>query len=271
MRHFVLSIIYMFAGCSLLSLTVACNDVLDGLYDDPQQVVVTEGQLYIDATSWTNWYYVDFDSLQALKEQGDSLGLIRAQTHFTPWPVPMEAVDTTSSAFRDPHSAFTSGIYTYWFDVFGKGLSNNREESFRATAPQPEPDHWSLAIHRDNVRTNDGEVLETNYTSLKDLPPSSNEFTSSAFTPDTLTQNAVWVDNSTMLQSLIGCQHIAINPVLSEWLHLDIPPMPPAFTMNSHVFLIRFKNNKYAAVQLVNYMNEAGTKCWLTINYKYPY
>ena len=26
-----------------------------------------------------------------------------------------------------------------------------------------------------------------------------------------------------------------------------------------------------AAVQLENYMNKDGTKCWLTINYKYPY
>ena len=59
--------------------------------------------------------------------------------------------------------------------------------------------------------------------------------------------------------------------MLSNWLRLDIPPMPPAFTMNSHVFIIRMKNGNYAAVQLENYMNAEGTKCWLTINYKYPY
>ena len=47
--------------------------------------------------------------------------------------------------------------------------------------------------------------------------------------------------------------------------------MPPAFSIDTHVFLIRFANAKVAAVQLQNYMSADGTKCWLTINYKYPY
>ena len=47
--------------------------------------------------------------------------------------------------------------------------------------------------------------------------------------------------------------------------------MPPSFTLNNHVFIIRLQNGNYAAVQLQNYMNAAGAKCWLTINYKYPY
>ena len=47
--------------------------------------------------------------------------------------------------------------------------------------------------------------------------------------------------------------------------------MPPDFRHNSHVLLISFTNTKVAAVQLENYMNAEGTKCWLTINYKYPY
>ena len=89
--------------------------------------------------------------------------------------------------------------------------------------------------------------------------------------PDEWTQNEVWVDQSKMLQSLIGCQGIKINRVLSSWLRLDIPPMPPAFSIDTHVFLIRFANAKVAAVQLQNYMSADGTKCWLTINYKYPY
>ena len=41
--------------------------------------------------------------------------------------------------------------------------------------------------------------------------------------------------------------------------------------MKNDVSIFRLKNGKYAALQLVNYMNARGTKCWLTINYKYPY
>ena len=53
------------------------------------------------------------------------------------------------------------------------------------------------------------------------------------------------------------------NKVLSSWLKIEIPPMPPSFTMNSHVFILRLKNGKYAALQLENYIGTDGTKCWL--------
>ncbi len=267
MRHTRLktnNILTSLAGCGILVMTTACNGMFGDIYDEPSgNVTVTQGQLYINATSWQNWYYVDFDSLAQYVENGDTAGLIKAQTQFTAYPIPT----TLTSAQTDD----VTGIYTYWFDVFGKGLSNNEQRSFTATDRQPEPASWSIAIHRNNVRTNGGAVLETNYTSLNDLPASSSEFTGATFTEDEWTQNAVWADQSRMLQSLIGCQGIKVNTLLSGWLKLDIPPMPPAFTSNNHVFVIRFPSGKYAAVQLENYMNTEGTKCWLTINYKYPY
>jgi hypothetical protein len=52
---------------------------------------------------------------------------------------------------------------------------------------------------------------------------------------------------------------------------VHIPPVPPVFTLNSHVFILRLKNGTCAALQLENYQNAAGKKCFLTINYKYPY
>lgn len=47
--------------------------------------------------------------------------------------------------------------------------------------------------------------------------------------------------------------------------------MPPSFSMNNHVFVLRLKDGSYAALQLENYLAPNGTKCYLTINYKYPY
>ena len=52
---------------------------------------------------------------------------------------------------------------------------------------------------------------------------------------------------------------------------MKIPPMPPAFSLNNHVFILRLKDGTYAALQLENYQSSTGKKCWLTINYKYPY
>ena len=59
--------------------------------------------------------------------------------------------------------------------------------------------------------------------------------------------------------------------MLSSWLQVEMKSLPPLFTLDSHVFLIRLKSGRYAAVQLINYMDANGDKGILTINYKYPY
>lgn len=252
------------AACAVAAFLGSCDGMFGGLYDNPQtNLQAREGQLIINATSWTDWYYIDFDSLAALAAAGDSAGLAAAQTTFTPYPIP-----TTLTGERKDS---VTGIYTYWYDVFGKGLSVNEKRSFSPTDIQSEPKHWSIAVHRDNVRTNNAAVLETSFNSIDELPKQSSDFSGGDFKPDEWSETDVWVDQSRMLQSLVGNQGIKINKVLSSWLTVSIPPIPPNYTSNSHVFLIRFKDGHYAAVQLENYMNNKGTKCWLTINYKYPY
>lgn len=256
--------IKLLAGWAITIFLVSCNGVFSGIYDDiSEQTTIGEGQLYVDATSWRDWYYVDFDSLQQLVEQGKHQELVKAQTTFMPYPIPIVSSSASSES--------NTGIYTYWFDVFGKGISNNEKRAFTPTTSQPEPSSWTLSFHRNNVRTNGGAVLETHYTSFDQLPPNSSEFTGATFSKDEWSETEVWADQSQMFQSLVGCQGININKVLSSWLRLDIPPMPPLFTLNSHVFILRLQNGRYAAIQLQNYMNTEGTKCWLTINYKYPY
>ncbi|WP_455074486.1 HmuY family protein [Prevotella fusca] len=256
--------ISMLAGFTVMLMVTACNGVFDGIYDEvPATPSITEGQLLVDATSWKDWCYVDFDSLHAYVERKDTAGLLKAQTRFVRCGIPTSLSSGTGDG--------QTGIYTYWFDVFGKGISVNEKRSFAPADVQPEPQSWSLAFHRNNVRTNNGAVLETNYTSMNDLPKNSAAFLGAVFQTDEWTENEVWVDRSQMLQSLIGCQGIMLNKVLSSWLKLEIPPMPPAFTHKSHVFIVRLSNGKYVAVQLENYIGADGTKCWLKINYKYPY
>lgn len=252
------------AGAVILLITTSCNGLFDGIYDDaPASPTITEGQLLVDATSWKDWCYVDFDSLETFIEHKDTAGLLKAQSHLTRMTIPTSLTASTTDG--------RTGSYTYWFDVFGKGIVVNEKRSFKATDAQQEPPSWSIAFHRNNVRTNGGAVLETNYKSMTELPKSSIDFLGANFQTDEWSENEVWTDQTQMLQSLIGCQGITINKVLSSWLRVDIPPMPPAFTMKNNVYIFRLKNGKYAALQLVNYMNARGTKCWLTINYKYPY
>ena len=239
----------------LLSSLSACHGILDDIYDDPSNdVTLKEGQLYVDASSWTEWYYID---------------LLDTNKEWVSMSIPTEKLPTLNSqpSALNPQP----GIYTYWYDVFGAGLSNHEFQSFTPTAEQPEPEKWHIAVHRNNVRTNGGAAYETSYTSMSELPESSEAFADATFTPDTWNELDVWTIREQMLQGFVGNQGIRVNPVLSSWLKLEIPPVPPAFTLNNHVFIVRFDDGTYAAIQLENYQNAAGVKCCLTINYKYPY
>ncbi len=262
------------AGVGILMLT-ACNGIFDGIYDQPSETIIpAEGQIVVDATSWTDWYYVDLNRLHQLSEAGDSAAMLKAQTEFTAYPIPMEATGEKDET-AEGHSAATqgqkAGQYMYWFDVFGEGIKNNSFTYYTPTAEQTAPDSWTFAVHRNNVRTNGGAVLETTYTSMDQLPETSSSFHDMTFTEDEWSENAVWDSQDQMLMCYVPSQGITINKVLSSWLTMEIPPMPPSFTLNNHVFILRLKDGTYAALQLANYLSPKGTKCYLTINYKYPY
>lgn len=251
----------------MLKLT-ACTGILDNIYDHPKEIVPAKGQIVVDATSWSDWYYVDLHRLHQLTVDGDEEALLKAQTEFAAYPIPMEP---TGDKVTTPANDRKPGQYMYWFDVLGVGITNNRFSYYQPTAAQTAPDDWTFAVHRNNVRTNGGAVLETTYTSMNDLPESSDAFRNMKFTEDEWTENEVWDSQDQMLLGNVPSQGIEINKVLSSWLIMEIPPMPPAFSMNNHVFILRLNDGSYAALQLDNYLSPNGTKCHLTINYKYPY
>ena len=47
----------------------------------------------------------------------------------------------------------------YWFDVFGEGIKKNTFSYYTPTEGQEEPEEWTLAVHRNNVRTNGGACI----------------------------------------------------------------------------------------------------------------
>lgn len=268
-----LKLLHNFAVCSIAHLLlVSCEGVFSGLYDEMTdrptnaggqttftegEVKSVEGRIYVDAGSWSTWNYIDFDVLLAAAQDAT----VDVESAITVMDIPTEASQTDSP----------NRIYTYWFDVFGKGLSHYELRASRATDAQPEPDGWTIALHRETVRTNGCAVMETQCTSFDELPASSAAFDAAAFECDSWSERDVWVEQGQMLLGLIGCQGIYINKVLSNWYTCNIPPMPPTYTMNNHVFIMRLPNGKCAALQLANHLSASGTKCCFTINYKYPY
>jgi hypothetical protein len=262
--------IHFLTGCVVVTLLLtACEGLFSGLYDndklteqEQEMAAAAAGRLYVDASDWEKWYYLDIqelrDSVNALKEK-DSTAVYTYR--WKEYDIPMERTEASDTP---------TGIYTYWYDVFGAGISVNERRDFYPTIEQPMPERWSIAVHRNNVRTNGASVYETGYTSIADLPGGKDAFTDCTFIEDQWSEKDVWVVQGQMLSGLIGNQGIKINPVLSQWLLVSIPPMPPQFTLNNHVFILRLNDGTYAALQLENYLNSAGKKCCLTINYKYP-
>ena len=151
------------AGVGILMLT-SCNGIFDDIYDQPKEIVPAKGQLLIDATSWTDWYYVDLNLLQRLTEAEDEEALMKAQTEFAAYPIPMTATgekDESEAGHEAATQGRKAGQYMYWFDVFGEGIKKNTFSYYTPTEGQEEPEEWTLAVHRNNVRTNGGAVLET--------------------------------------------------------------------------------------------------------------
>lgn len=255
----------LFILVSMICLLTSCEGILADIYDDvpPETSEATDGTLHLDATSWKEWHYVDLKKLQKLISE---TGKADAADFITTMPIP----ETLSGEWDG-----VSCMSRVWFDVFGEGLKNYRIEGTTPIDTQEEPATWDFAIHRENVRTNGGSAIKTPYTDIHALPASSrellNQLGNPELTPDVLSPKDVWCDQTEMLLCYIGCQNMKINEVLSDWLIVNFPPVPPTYSHDRHVYLLRLNDGTYAALQLENYLNASGTKCHLTINYRYPY
>ncbi len=274
------SFLYGMLGLSLW-ICSACSGLFEGIYDDSSskgnhseaQGDTIISSVYLEATNWAEWYYIDLhafrDEILAAQEAGlpgDSVSLT-----FTPYPVPQGLT-----------SAWDGYSYnrTYRFRVLtGAGLSDYEVIDSTQVDTQPEPETWDLGIHRNNVRTHNGSVLATPYTSLSSLPANSAALfdamlaagADTTFVADSYNERDVWFDSSNMIAELIPCQGIAVSEVLSTWLKINLPPIPPTFTHRSNVYLLRMSDGSIAALRLANYMSTTGVKCCLTIEIEYPY
>lgn len=246
------------AAAILLS---ACEGILGGIYDEvPDETRPTvSGELYIDASDWKEWHYIDLPSLSDAVAADPDYNTSSAWQTYT---IDMTRADEDDGSGR--------GIYTYWYDVFGEGISRREYRDFYPTAAQAEPERWTFAVHRNNVRTNGCTVAATRYGSLDELPDDDNYYRSLEFKGDEWNESDVWIDQDRMLLGIIGNQGSAVNTVLSSWLRIEIPPMPPAFTPDSRVFVIRLGDGTMGALLLADYQSAVGVKCCLSIKYRYP-
>ena len=98
------------------------------------------------------------------------------------------------------------------------------------------PDNWDIAIHRYDITT-----------------------------------DKIAIDMSGMMEGNIVYTDSYYNSVLSTWLNVDTSTMPPIYTMSNQVYLIRLKDNTYAAIRFTNYTNAKGIKGYIDFDFLYPF
>ena len=131
------------------------------------------------------------------------------------------------------------------------------------------PEDWDFAIHRYDIKTNEGAVLQTSYTNFDDLQ-SFGKVPAGEFSEDVWTTDKVAIDMTGMMDDNIIYTDSYRNAVFSGWLNVDTSTMPPIYTMTKNIYLIRLKDGSYAAVRFTNYMDAKSIKGYISFDYVSP-
>lgn len=132
------------------------------------------------------------------------------------------------------------------------------------------PEEWDFAIHRYDIKTNGGAAFQTTYTSIDDFIAAGKLPEAEKFVEDEWTTNKIAIDMSGMMEGNIVYTDSYYNAALSSWLNVDTSTMPPIYTMSSQVYLLRLKDNTYAAIRFTNYTNAKGIKGYIDFDFSYP-
>ncbi len=155
--------------------------------------------------------------------------------------------------------------YTNWVYV---DLRDGTSESLAYN--EAEPEEWTIALHRYDLKTNNGVALKTAYTSLAELQADIEAGTYlpalSDFAPDT--DGQIIIDMSGMMSGVIGYADSPLNEVLGEWMDVDTSNMPPTYTMHDNVFLV-YVGGTLSAMQFTGYSNPYyyDTKGYISFDY----
>lgn len=192
-------------------------------------------------------------------------GIYDQPTTDTEFSYGFNSVNDNSEATGTVYLNATS--YTRWTYI---DFHTQKMDSIEITPDAQVPENWDIAIHRYDVKTNGGTVLETGFTGLSTLL-SSGTLPQGTFISDEWTTEKIIVDMSTMADGYLGYAESDYNPELSKWLNVDKSTMPPIYTPSNKVYLLKLKDGTMAAIRLKSYMNELGVKGYMTFDYIYPF
>mgnify|MGYP002858925389 CR=1 FL=1 len=146
-------------------------------------------------------------------------------------------------------------------------LKDKSVDTANMVKEEPEPSRWDFALHRYDVKTNQGAARETEFLTM-DALKAHGHYDEGLFVADTA--GRVVVDMSTMMEGYLGYHASNVNKVLSRWLNVDTSTMPPIYTMSGKVYLLRLADGTFAALLFTDFMDESSVKGYITIKYIYP-
>ena len=171
---------------------------------------------------------------------------------------------------NNAYSNIDATAYTNWVYL---NLADGSQTTLAYDNTADIPAGWTIAIHRYDIKTNSGSAYRTSYTSLSEVKTAADKGTfpmpaDSEFTADE--PSKITIDMSHMMDGYIDYADADINKVLGKWLNVDTSSMPPTYTMDSNVYLVRTSGGDVYAIQFTGYSNpyQSNTKGYISFGYE---
>ena len=131
------------------------------------------------------------------------------------------------------------------------------------------PTEWDIAIHQYEVRTNNGEAVQTSFKDFKEVVA----LPTTGFVKDHTVKaedKKLIVDRSNMMKGQVGYADGTLNAELCKWLtKTPTGTMPPyEYTVTENVYIVKCANGNWAKLKFTDRLNGAGEKA---VKFTYEY
>lgn len=133
--------------------------------------------------------------------------------------------------------------------------------------------NWDIALHRYDIKTNNGAAYETSYESLETLK---SDIADGTFTIPASSQlvkdnpNDSIMTGLSMAEGKMYYNKSSKNDELGKWLTLNMASMPPVYTLSGKVYIIALSDGTYAAFKGNGFRDASGRSGNISFDYLYP-
>ncbi len=127
---------------------------------------------------------------------------------------------------------------------------------------------WHTAIHRFDIRTNNGEAVATAEKEIKNVKT----LPTTGYEADKIVENKVITEPSQMMAGQIGyASKSNLNKVLDGWvIKTPTGTMPPfKYSLSELVYVVKFKDGSHAKLKFTGYQNAEEKTGHVSFDYEF--